>query len=450
MREAAMNRILFARAYALAALLALAALVPFSCDNNPSDASTDLRIATHSGDNQTERAGSTLPAPLVVRVSDILGNAKPGIGVEFSTHGEPLASVTPQIATTDAGGLASCTFQLGTRAGTQHVWATIAQDSTVLSATAVAVACPEENPAKVCQWPAGHIFIATTSSSLLSGAGSVVIDYNPGTEEITKVLETSNLIDGISFSSRGELFISAPTKIRKVNSTTHNLEAYIDYSNPSYRMSLEPNAGGVLAGLGADAPQRIGCPGSEIQALSSGHTFANILWENLAVDPVTRDVYMMTGSSPTNYVLWRGYWDGRATAIESYDVVANLTVGNAEPRGMCADSSGTIYIVFDAIAENDTYRRIVTVTSSGAVDYDFFNFFTFYGSNQEEAGRWGDIAYLKGRLYVIDRRNDRLVIISKHGTWLGEIKNTAFSRPLDASGHYAICASPAWLCATEK
>ncbi|MFA4949036.1 MAG: hypothetical protein WC674_11110, partial [Candidatus Krumholzibacteriia bacterium] len=203
-----MNRTFFMRAFALAASLAFVALAQFSCDENPSDSSSNLRILAYSGNNQTERVGASLPAPLVVKVTDLLNNAKPGVAVEFSSHAEPFASVTPQIATTDANGLASCRFQLGTRVGTQHVWATISQDSTVLTATAVAVACEEEDPEGICVWPSKHIFIATTSSSLLSGAGSVVIDFNPANGDITKVLETTDRIDGISFSPRGELFVS--------------------------------------------------------------------------------------------------------------------------------------------------------------------------------------------------------------------------------------------------
>ena len=438
-----MKRSIFTRAFALASMLALAALAQSSCDENPSDDSSNLRIVAYSGNGQTERAGSMLPEPLVVKVSDILGNAKPGVQVEFSAHGELSAAITPRFAATNADGLASCTFKLGTRVGTQNVWAATAEDSTVLSATAVAVACAEESPVYACdEWPSGNIFIATTSSSLLSGAGSAVVRYNPNNGDIVKVLETTDLIDGISFSSRGELFVSSPNRIRKVNSSTYGLDAYTDFEWSYYRFSMEPNPGGVIAGLAYEAPQMIGCPNT-LTALSSGHAFANILWENLAVDPVTRDIYMLTGSSPTNYVLWRGYWDGRATSVQSYEAVANLSVGAAEPRGMCADSSGTIYISFDG---NDNYRRIVTVASNGAVDYNFFNFYTYYGSNSQEAGRWGDIAYLQGRLYIVDKRNDRLVVISKHGAWLDEIKDTAFSRPLEDGGHYAICASQAVLC----
>jgi hypothetical protein len=441
-----MNRTFFMRAFALAASAAFVALVQFSCDENPSDSSSKLRISVYSGNNQTERVGASLPAPLVVKVTDLLNNARPGVEVEFGTHVEPFASVTPQSATTDAYGLASCRFQLGDSVGTQHVWATMPDGSTVLSATAVAVGCTEESPVRICPWPQGHIFIATTSSSLLSGAGSVIIDFDPDNGDITRVIETPDLIDGISFSPRGELFVSSPNKIQMLN-TTYRLETYVTFNVPSYRIALEPNEGGVLAGLSYDAPQRIGCPGSEMQPLVSGNTFADILWENLAVDPVTRDIYVMTGSSPTNFVLWRMDWDGRASSVQGYEAVANLSVGAAEPRGMCADSSGTIYISFDG---NDNYRRIVSVSANGTVNYNFFNFYTYYGSNSQEAGRWGDIAYLAGKLFVIDKRNDRLVIVSKTGQWLAEIKNTAFSRQLDESHHYAICASPARLCTMQK
>jgi hypothetical protein len=114
---------------------------------------------------------------------------------------------------------------------------------------------------------------------------------------------------------------------------------------------------------------------------------------------------------------------------------------------MCIDSTGAVYVVFDG---NDNYRRIVKVTAAGAIDYDFFDFYARAGGNAQEAGRWGDIAYLNGRLYLIDRRNDRLVTISRNGVWLDEHKDTAFSRALDESDHYMIAASPSWLCITAS
>jgi len=441
-----MKRPSSARVLSLTAALAAAALMQFSCDDNPSNnEESKLRISAFSGNGQTERVGATLENPLVVKVSDILGDAKAGIAVSFSTHA-PSAYVTPAHAVTDANGHASCTFRLGSAAGTQHVTAAMEDDSTTFSATAVAAGCTEESPAKVCDWPAGHLFIATTGSSLMGGTGTVIIDFNPENEEITKVLETTYLVDGISFSSRGDLFVSSPDKIHKVSYATSTLQDYITWSG-GYHISMEPNEGSVLVGLALVSPLAIGCAPSDYGFILPDLSFSNnIEWENLAVDPVTRDVYMISKFSSTNYALWRVYWDGRSP-VQSFVVVKNLSVGAAAPAGMCIDSTGTVYITFDG---NDNYRRIVTVTSGGTVNYNFFNFYTYYGSNSQEAGRWGDIAYLEGKLYIIDKRNDRLVIISKHGTWLDEVKDPAFSRQLNESEHYAICASPTRLCTTKR
>jgi len=430
-------------AFSLAAALALAALVLFSCEDNPSDnnAETKLRIAPYAGNSQTERTGAMLADPLIVKVTDILGNAKSGIAVFFSTQ-ETSAYVSPASVTTDAEGLASCRFRLGSTAGPQRAKAVMQDDSTSFNATAVAPGCAEESPERLCQWPAGHVFIATTGSSLSSGAGTVILDYNPANKEITKVQETTTLLlEGISFSSRGELFISSPDGIRKVNSTSHVIEDYIAWAG-TYNVSLDPNEGSILVGLATTGPLSIGCAASGISFLLPTPTFSNIKWENLAVDPLTRDIYLITEFSPTNYALRRIFWDGHSP-VQSFEVVANLSVGAAAPAGICIDSIGTVYITFDG---NDTYRRIVSVAADGTINYNFFNFYTHAGGNSQEAGRWGDIAYLNGRLYLIDRRMDRLVIISREGQWLDEVKSTAFSRPFDESEHYAICASPTWLC----
>ncbi len=85
-REAAMNRISCMRASALAVSLALAALAQFSCDDNPADDLSNLRLSAYSGDHQTERVGAVLSEPLVVKVSDVLGNPKPGVSVSFVTN----------------------------------------------------------------------------------------------------------------------------------------------------------------------------------------------------------------------------------------------------------------------------------------------------------------------------------------------------------------------------
>jgi hypothetical protein len=430
---------------ALFAAAALAAALSFGCDEQPEDQTFgDPYVVIYSGDYQHERPGASLPDPLVVRIRDILNDSKSGVPVSFATS-VPGAVVTPAIAVTDDDGLASCSFTLGPGEGTQSVRAAIAGDTATFTIYADAIACPEENPQRLCRWPAAHIFIASTGSALRSSPGSVIIDYDPAARTITKVLETEDMLEGISFSSRGELFVSSLYKIRKVDHTAFTLDAYIAHAEPS-PLSLDPNPGGVLAGLWENGPMMINCAPSEMSLIVSPHTFSTIQWKNAAVDPVTRDFHVVTKNSPITYTLWRLSWDGRSLA-EVQTVLATLQVGASEPAGMCIDSTGAVYVVFDG---NDNYRRIVKVTAAGAIDYDFFDFYARAGGNAQEAGRWGDIAYLGGRLYLIDRRNDRLVVISRNGVWLDEHKDTAFSRALDESDHYMIAASPAWLCVTES
>ncbi len=428
---------------ALCAVAALAALLSFGCDENPEDQNPDQKyLQIFSGNFQHERPGATLADPLIVRVRNVLNESQPGIPVSFSSSILG-ASVTPALAVTDANGLASCTYKLGFGEGTQYVRAAIAGDTITFTVYGDAIACPEENPQKLCLWPARHLYIATTGSTLKPGPGSVIIDYDPEQRSITKVLETNDLLEGISFSSRGELFVSSPFAIRKVNFATSTLDDYIQYPE-SFPLALDPNPGGVLAGLWGGGPVMINCAPDEISLIVSPHTFPTIEWKNIAVDPVTRDYHLITKNSAIAYTLWRLSWDGR-TLAQGQTSLASLQVGASEPAGMCVDSTGTVYIVFDG---NGNYRRIVSVAADGTIDYEFFDFYARADGNAQEAGRWGDIAYVAGKLYLIDKRNDRLVTISRNGVWLDEHKDNAFSRPLDESEHYMIAASPAWLCLT--
>lgn len=426
-------------------MAALGIVLFSSCEENQQEEDILKQyLQIYSGNYQSERAGAQLADPLVVRVRNILNDPQEGVTVNFFTDVSD-AVVTPAIATTDENGMASCYYTLGSGEGTQRVQAAIAQDTVVFTEYSEAIACSEESPQELCSWPTRHIFIATTGSTLLSGAGTVIIDYNPESRTIAKVLETNDLLDGISFSSRGELFVSTPGAIKKVDPLTHELMPYINYSG-GQPLSLDPNPGGVLAALSQNGPMKIGCPPSEISLLLPPGSFANILWKNIAVDPVKRDFHFVTKNSSISYTLWRLPWDGRSPA-ESQEVLAVMNVGASEAAGMCIDSSGTVFVVFDG---NDNFRRIVSVESKGEIDYSFFDFYARAGGNNIEAGRWGDIAYLDGKLYLIDKRNDRLVTISREGTWLDEHSNTAFSRPLDESEHYAIAASPDWLCLGGK
>ncbi len=60
--------------------------------------------------------GTTLPAPIVVKVADSYGNAVPGVAVTFSAT--PLGgSFSPNPVTTDSLGRASVSYTLPTKAG---------------------------------------------------------------------------------------------------------------------------------------------------------------------------------------------------------------------------------------------------------------------------------------------------------------------------------------------
>src|SRR5688572_10890297 len=70
-----------------------------------------------SGDGQTAEVGTMLPQPLVVVLRDTLGATVPDMFVYFTRHG----ALVVDSAMTDAAGLASVQWTLGTAAGTQHI-----------------------------------------------------------------------------------------------------------------------------------------------------------------------------------------------------------------------------------------------------------------------------------------------------------------------------------------
>jgi hypothetical protein len=95
--------------------------VTFSASGSSSAAST---LSLQSGDGQTATVGSALSAPLVVRVSDGSGGGLPGVSVAWTvvTGGGSLSAPVTQ---TDASGLASVDWTLGSTAGTQTAVATV-------------------------------------------------------------------------------------------------------------------------------------------------------------------------------------------------------------------------------------------------------------------------------------------------------------------------------------
>jgi protocatechuate 3,4-dioxygenase beta subunit len=76
-------------------------------------------IAVVSGGAQTAPAGTTLSAPLVVKVTDQFGYAVPNASVSWSNDAN--GAFTSASAVTDANGSAQAVYTLGPTAGVQHV-----------------------------------------------------------------------------------------------------------------------------------------------------------------------------------------------------------------------------------------------------------------------------------------------------------------------------------------
>jgi hypothetical protein len=414
-------------------------LVSCSGDKTDDDLEGLSRIIISGGDHQTERVGAVLPEPMIVRVTDIAGQPKPGAPVFFSTQ-NPGAAVDPSMAYTDKNGYASAIFMLGSVAGAQAVGVRSGSDSTTFNHTAKALGCTEENPEGACQWPAGHVFITTTSSSMLTVVGSVLIDFDPETGTTEKVLETDLILRDIGFSSRGEMFVATNEKVYKVGPATKALTEYADI--PVLTGSeIEFNMGGVLLLVGNTNLYTIGCPGQDVSLLSEYYL---VNYENLAVDPVTRDFYIATGSGPL-YNIDYNEWDGIGEVTGS--VRFELNTGAGSPKGMCVDMEEFLYITIDS---NDNARSVARIKPGMENDPKWFDFYDYFGGNNQLAGRWGDITVHGDYLYLIDTRMNRLVVLDATGTtdeekFVTEYPDEVFSRSNSDSERYGIAAVPEWI-----
>ena len=77
-------------------------------------------IAVSSGASQVATVATSLASPVVVKVTDASGNPVEGVGVSFAPSAAS-GSVSVAQATTDANGMASVTWTLGTLAGTDSM-----------------------------------------------------------------------------------------------------------------------------------------------------------------------------------------------------------------------------------------------------------------------------------------------------------------------------------------
>ena len=102
---------------AMNAALALGACGP----DAPTATAPGVTLERVSGDGQTAPPGAALEAPLVARIVDADGRPVRRVDVRWSASA---GQVTPDVSTTDANGVATAMWRLGTAPGVQHATAT--------------------------------------------------------------------------------------------------------------------------------------------------------------------------------------------------------------------------------------------------------------------------------------------------------------------------------------
>jgi hypothetical protein len=92
-------------------------------------------ISIVSGNGQEAEKRTTLPEPLVVLVTDVLGHALPSVSVQWSA--DRGGSVDPSNSSTDTSGHASTAWTLGEPVGEHKVTASVGNLSVTFSATSL-------------------------------------------------------------------------------------------------------------------------------------------------------------------------------------------------------------------------------------------------------------------------------------------------------------------------
>ena len=111
----------------------VASPVSFAVEATPPAQPTPTKLAVASGDNQQALAGTALPQPLVVVLTDSQGTPVPGSTITFAAFGGGTLSATT--ATTDANGHAQTMLTLGSQPDTNTVRATLGNLEATFTAT---------------------------------------------------------------------------------------------------------------------------------------------------------------------------------------------------------------------------------------------------------------------------------------------------------------------------
>src|SRR5215467_9548478 len=148
-------------------------------DSTGTNTNSPSHMTIVSGNGQVGLIGTSLSAPLVVKVTNSAGTPLAGIAVQFSVS-SGAATVTPATANTDATGQAKATVTLGSSAGNISILASVVGSSltqqfvVTAGTTSQTLACAST----AAQTPAvGSVLPGVSGTGICLGAGAAGSDY---------------------------------------------------------------------------------------------------------------------------------------------------------------------------------------------------------------------------------------------------------------------------------
>ena len=439
------------RLIVLTAALTLLTVLMSQCSDSTSPAPAS-KIAVVSGDAQYSMKGTTLPAPLVVRVRTDDGSVPENSRVVFSivAGGGTLESTA---VTVDNRGEASTRYTLGLDLGTNIVKAAIEENSSKsveFNATASNFFCLEQNDTFSVNYATPttdhHLFIFTKKSNLypISGSSGIVkLDiFPPSTTSGFASVPGDYIFDStvydMAFSARGDLFVARRSlsseilMIDKFGVVSFFARTDESLPNDDLYVELATNPSGLVIGCDVKGPFVVGC--RDTLARFDEATFAGggINNDALAVDPrrqaeneLGEDIYFIdTIGSQLLRLAVDSLSVEESRGLES---VASLTVDQAAyARGMASDLDGTIYVLVDG----DDTKQLLKYDPAGGLEviYDFFD-----RGADEAAGVQRDLVLDRGfggagRLYTLDTLNDNMLVYDIQSATLNEMLSDSLTQ----------------------
>ncbi len=384
-----------------------------------------------SGDGQESKAGTPLPAPLVVRVQYHDGSDASGFVVRFTVV-EGGGTVSHTTKATDGRGLAPVSFTLGPVPGTNRILAELTGEARItveFTAMGGVFFCAEEDPDFVQKHNPGSglekdLLLFTRQSRLNTSGGTPVtgVVRLPMTGEF-RPSSFTRYDDGFggwipvrdcAFSAGGDFFLAWQDVFEEIVKVRLNTQAeHFASLETVFGGELTTAPMGVLAGCDQFGPFVVRCR-DPLQRFFEA-TYSGEARDKANYDAVAVDLNPQNSWYEDIYFIYLADNTLRRLPIDTLvakgptEIVAQLSAAEANgAHGMECNDDGTIFILVDDDGDNKT---ILQVTPAGVktVVLDFYSRGT---GTKEEAGVMSDLAIRRGGnpiLYTIDTYNNMLL-----------------------------------------